>query len=257
MGKEKIIVLGPLDGWGGWKDINPDDYKYIIFLGNILSYDATKYSSAEAIKNILGIMKLKSDNHLKVKLVIGLEDAMFFFDDEAAILSYYKQDMFTTQCVNMISHTSYRRQYFDYCFQYRNWIVTYGGLTSNWLAENMTKFVTLGLGLYSTNIGRFFNTNWQHRILEDSLISASACAPAIQIGGVLDYPPQGPLWAEEIDIRNNRIEGLNQIVSNSNHRKKLFTIGEYKKNNSITYTNCIDHNKNFADQINNFVILEN
>ena len=79
MKSEEILVVPDIHGRKFWKEGNPNvytkDYKLIVFLGDYLDpYYDEHISLEDCIANFEEIIKFKSDNNLKVVLLLGNHD---------------------------------------------------------------------------------------------------------------------------------------------------------------------------------------
>lgn len=79
MKSEEILVVPDIHGRRFWKEGNPNvytkDYKLIVFLGDYLDpYYKEHISFEDCIANFEEIIKFKSDNNLKVVLLLGNHD---------------------------------------------------------------------------------------------------------------------------------------------------------------------------------------
>jgi predicted MPP superfamily phosphohydrolase len=123
----RLITIGDLHGSPVWKQINPDEWDRIIFIGDYV--DSGDFGQEEIIVNLQEIIRLKRDHPDKVILLWGNHDlAYFYVGHERHYCSGFRKAMLP----ELYSIFTGNRALFQASFQVRDYLWTHAGLVHRW-----------------------------------------------------------------------------------------------------------------------------
>ena len=127
----KIITIGDIHGRPIWKKIvadNPDTDTFI-FVGDY--FDSFDYSAAEQIYNFKEIIEFKKANFLKVILLLGNHDVIYFPKTlDLGIEGFNISNLADIQKVLLDN-----QQYLQMCYQADNYLFTHAGVSETFLKD--------------------------------------------------------------------------------------------------------------------------
>lgn len=214
----KILTSGDIHGRTCWKEINPDNYDYIIFVGDYLdSFDVKNYDMFINLVNIIDFKKKYPD---KVILLWGNHDLYYYFggmrrhwcSGGRPEMIYDWGDLLRTN-----------RRLFQSAFQIDNYIWTHAGIHLGWYDKYIKKQIEPGDVNLADTLNRLFEMNY------DPLFNVSWIRGGTSKEG-------GIFWADKQETSNKPLPEYNQILGHTPVNKITTIERSYKNKPSATVT---------------------
>jgi len=237
----KTITIGDIHGKNVWKQIDPNKYDKIIFVGDYVD-DYPPTTDNQIIQNLFDIVAFKRDNPDKVVLLYGNHDLQYL--NPRLRCSGYRPSMALILGVFFNDN----RELFQHSFQIKKHIWTHGGITYGWfkniLLPTMNAMEHRGIKL-SGDLATILNM-----LADTSYASKSLYACGYMRDG-LD-PWSGPLWADKTEfgiIGKNLPDDYHQIVGHSKVPgiKNTYNFANPRCNSSIQFVDCLDTTTEFYE----------
>jgi predicted phosphodiesterase len=193
----KILTIGDIHGLTTWKEVDPNEYDKIIFVGDYVdSYDVSNITILKNLNDIIDFKKQYSD---KVILLFGNHDIQYLYDEETRykcsgyryLMSYDLKKVFNDN-----------KDLFQYAYQLDNVIWTHAGITEMWAKEilkDVDKYE------YANKINELAQ---EKKTLNDIMLVGRSRGGFALTGG--------PLWADfNSDVKDDPITGLIQIFGHT------------------------------------------
>jgi hypothetical protein len=229
---KKFIAIGDIHGRSVWKNIKPDSYEKIVFVGD---YVDGYVSDAEVVENLQNIIDFKRSFPDKVVLLIGNHDLQYFLWDvfnpyECSGFNSFLQPVLT----DMFRANS---DLFQIAYQIDNFLFTHAGVSQGWynyckeiIEEYRIRFETENLAETLNVIFRSKDTKILHLV-------------GTIRGG--DYEFGGITWADKRETMHDSLSGYHQIVGHS----RVPYIDTFVKDNAskITYIDVLSTREEFFE----------
>ncbi len=216
MVKMKTITVGDLHGNSDWKEINPDNYDKIIFIGDYV--DSFDISDEEIKNNLLEVINFKKNNIDKVILLWGNHDLQYLYTYKHYGCSGYRPQMY--QSLHVIFNDN--KKLFQMAFEYNDTIWTHAGIHDGWFNYyfKYTKGDTL-----ADKLNNAFDANYK------SLFNVGHYR-----GGYNDEG--GPFWADIKELKSKPFKKMHQIVG---HTRVDKITKYYKYNKKIVFVDVLEN----------------
>jgi hypothetical protein len=200
----KLITIGDIHGRTYWKEIDPEKYDRIIFVGDYVD-QFPPMTDVEIETNLLEIIELKKKYPEKVVLLLGNHDIQYLFLDEGFGCSGFRP----TQARNLQMIFKHNKKLFQIAYQIEWHLWTHAGVSTTWYDYNRKDI---------DHIHKTFNCKDLADVLNHMLwMKENRLLHQIgkkgQRGGY--YPSGGPTWADRMDTKNDYLDGYHQIVGHT------------------------------------------
>lgn len=231
----RIISIGDVHGRPFWKQIKPDNYDKIIFVGDYV--DSYVYNGLEIVENLQEIINLKEKFPEKLELLLGNHDIQYMFDNPLFSCSGYKPEV-----ADQLKELFYsNRQMFNAAYQIDNYLWTHAGVSKGWLLYNEKPIGEIVKKFDTKNLAETFNHMlWLKE--NEILHQVGDCR-----GGVHQWG--GITWADRRETRNNYLPGIHQIVGHT-PLDQITLYGD--ENGSIRYIDIQNKREFFSKEANFF-----
>lgn len=234
----KTLTFGDIHGRDNWRDCNPENYDFIIFVGDYV--DSFNKSDIEILNNLQEIIKFKINNRSKVILLLGNHDIQYCLPNNGC--SGYRPQMYSY--LNRIFGEN--KELFQVAFQIKgkdkNYLWTHAGVSSKWL-ELFKEEISLTRAEYRENFESYLNESLASALNEtfkynlDTLFYVDK-----ESGGWESFA--GPFWAR-YSVNQYPLPGFVQIIGHTSLRER----------NSVVIGDSINHfidvpNESFELEIN-------
>jgi 3',5'-cyclic AMP phosphodiesterase CpdA len=218
----KLIAIGDLHGRDVWKQIDPDQYDHIIFLGDYT--DSFVMSDASILRNLLAIIDFQERHPDKVTLLLGNHDIQYAYFPANRCSGFRLAmqpdltDLFRT----------YRKQ-FCVASQTDNYLFTHAGLTNRWWvwAQRQSKRLSGWADLpLAMQLNRLLASAER-----DLLFSVGRARGGVQLGG--------PLWADQRETLADPLSGWHQVVGHTPQESGIYTV-DFGGGTALTYADVTD-----------------
>lgn len=219
----KTITIGDIHGRPYWKQVDPEKYDRIIFVGDFTDSSNPKYTAQEIIDNLLEIIEFKKKNMDKVQLIPGNHCLPYIFTYRQFPCSRHMESAYPAL------HKIFQENLhlFVPAYQIKNYIWTHAGITEGWLNMMIKE------SLISPNKELAPQLDVMFRTVPRKLGMVS------EHRGGFDHEA-GPFWADFDELKP--LPGYHQIVGHN--RVPTITImpaeEAERKNSSIVFTDCQD-----------------
>jgi len=224
--KIKSITCGDLHGSDIWKNINPNNYDKIIFIGDYV--DSFTVSNIIMKHNLLDIIQFKKDNMDKVILLIGNHDQQYISGNPNQRCSGFRPEMLW----DFQDIFRKNKNLFQVAYQIDNYLWTHAGISEEWYKYSAKRQISM-CDLENETIADQLNGLYQYN--KQSLFDVGSSR-----GGIMDVG--GILWADKNETSKDPLPDYHQIVGHTN----IENIETIKKDDStsITYIDCLIHKEN-------------
>jgi predicted MPP superfamily phosphohydrolase len=223
----KIITVGDIHGRDYWKNINPNNYDKIIFVGDYV--DSYNISNPEILFNLKNIIQFKKDNKEKVILLLGNHDLPYLFNN-------FKKYGCTGNRFEMIWDLNEifmtNRKLFQVSYQIDNYIWTHAGIHQGWYKKYILNVEPWLIERLSVDKLTFDNLSDKLNLLFELNYEPLFYVSKIRGGSKNEG---GIFWADWIEIYKKPLKNFNQIFGHT-YRAKIRT---YERNYNSTIT-CVD-----------------
>jgi predicted MPP superfamily phosphohydrolase len=223
----KIITIGDLHGSRVWKQINPEDWDHLIFMGDYV--DSGDYSAGEITQNLKEILDLKKSNFKKVILLWGNHDLAYFYGGhERHYCSGFRKAMLP----DLFSLFTSNRILFRAAFQVNNYLWTHAGVVQRWYDNFISEEILPADENLAATLNRLFNAYYE------PLFNTSAIR-----GGL--YEDGGIFWAHSAETFKDPLKGFHQVVGHTKTREGIVVANHFDNDTSVTYVDCLQRNVEF------------
>lgn len=235
----KVLTIPDIHGKSIWKEFSDlkmlwqfeniaTEYDYYVFVGDYT--DSWKESNTQIYNNLLEVIELKKKYPEKVILLLGNHDLPYMFKYDSTFgCTGHRPEMYW----DLHELFNKNRDLFQVSFQIENYIWTHAGISQWWYnklinPEKLKEYKSISNYLNYMNF-------------------SDLCMVGKTRGGY--YHTGGPFWCDQSELKQfNRpdlgmipLKGFHQIVGHSRHKLEIFKVNE---NTSITFTDCLDEEKN-------------
>lgn len=198
----KLITIGDIHARQYWKEVDPEKYDRIIFVGDYVDqfYPTT---DTEIETNLLEIIEFKKKYPEKVILLLGNHDIQYMFLDEGYGCSGFRP----TQARQLRMIFNHNKDLFKVAYQIENYIWSHAGISYRWYDYNKEDIERVQKEFNCVNLADTFNHMlW---LKENRLLH--------QVGKKRGgrYPSGGITWADRFETMENYIDGYHQIVGHT------------------------------------------
>jgi len=215
----KVITIGDVHGRDYWKDVDPDKYDLIVFVGDYT--DSFTASNLEIKVNLLAIIAFAKANPGKVILLLGNHDLPYFWGESHSAISGFRPVAIWDL------HIIFRdnRELFQTAYQIDNYIWTHAGIHAGWYDRYMPDAIKKYelTGNLADQLNHLFERNF------DPLFAISHHRWGSAREG-------GPFWADWNEMYRKPLQGYHHIFGHSFREKPIKT---YNKKGNTTIT-CVD-----------------
>ncbi len=218
----RIITVGDIHGRDYWKEINPDEYDLIIFIGDYV--DSFTHSGMQCLENLREIVKFKETYGDKVVLLLGNHDIHYMYTD-----TQWRGSGFDSEMLYYYKHIFSNHYYFQYAFQIKNFLWTHAGVNKCWFNEYIPKapLETLAETINDLVINRY---------VREALFNVGYGRKGSGFGG--------PIWGGRIEMYRDPLPNFTQIVGHTPVKKIEKEISK-DDNSTVYYTDCLKDTKDF------------
>jgi len=215
----KIITIGDIHGKDFWEAVNPDEYDFIVFVGDYT--DSFDRRNVEIKVNLLKIIELYYKYPDKVKLLLGNHDLPYFWGKPDPGLSGHRPVAIWDL------HIIFRdnRKLFQAAFQIDNYIWTHAGIHRGWYNKYIPDAIKEYelTGNLAEQLNHLFEINFPPLFVISHYRGGSA-------------REGGPFWADWREIYTKPLQGYHQIFGHTARTKGIrnYPLG---KDTSVT---CVD-----------------
>lgn len=234
--KLKIIAIGDLHGKDCWKQINPDNYDRIIFMGDYV--DSNFIVSEKINDNLNNLVKFKLKQPEKVTLLLGNHD-----------IQYSEYPHYETSGFHELMQPEYtrifqdNRELFQVAAQIGNHLFTHAGLSHSYARYYLPEY-------YDRIIQQKINLAGLLNRIHVSVNQFILHTASEHRGGFEAFG--GITWADYKETSKDLLPGYHQVVGHS-RRKKITKVE--RENCSITYIDVLDSLEEAFLQINLTICL--
>ncbi len=218
----RTLTIGDLHGTPAWKNVRPDLYDKIIFLGDYL--DSFKYSDDEILGNFKEILAFKDEHPGKVVLLLGNHELSYMHS--SFMCSGYRYSLAEKLERLLWKHLGL----FQIAWQIGNTLWTHAGIHQEYydrkiLPETLPEDENL-----ASTLTRLFN---------------DAYSPLFEVGddrGGRYRSIGGPFWIDRRKLSENPIKGYHQIVGHS-RVPAITTVSPFPADpgTRVTFCDCIEY----------------
>lgn len=216
----KTITIGDVHGESYWKSVNPENYDYVVFVGDYM--DSFFLKPVEILSNLKEIIELKLNHKDKVILLLGNHDVPYYWGKPENISGFNIGSLWDYHDVFYKN-----KELFQVSFQIKNYIWTHAGIHKGWydkyIVDAVKKYEINGDLSHQLNI--LFESNFKY------LYNVSHHRGGTNKEG-------GIFWADFIELYKKPLNGYHQIFGHTIHKK----IKTYVKNENTSIT-CVDVGK--------------
>lgn len=216
----KTISIGDLHGLNLWKEIDPEKYDKIIFIGDYV--DSFKVSDDDILNNLKDIIEFKKKYMDKVELLLGNHDLQYMFIENLDIhgCSGYRPSM-STSLHNIFKDN---KDLFNVAFQYNDTVWTHAGIHYGWYKYRFKDY-------YGDTIAEKLNNAFRNYYL-----------PLFDIGRRRGgrYDIGGPFWCDQLELMGSPMRDIDQIVG---HTRRNYILTEYKHDKQLVFIDVLEHTK--------------
>lgn len=198
----KLISIGDIHGRQYWKEIDPERYDRVIFVGDYVD-QFPPMTDGEIETNLLEIIELKKKYPEKVILILGNHDIYYMFLNEGFQGSGFRPSM----AMKLKQIFTHNKRLFQVAYQIEDHIWTHAGISEGWydynkrdIEETRDKFECVNL---ADTLNKIMWTN-KFRILFQN---------GKERGGAYNYG--GIVWADRKETKDRYIDGYHQIVGHT------------------------------------------
>jgi len=226
----KIITCGDIHGSTLWKNIVPEEWDRIVFVGDYV--DHWTYTDAHILKNLKEIIILKEIYPSKVVLLVGNHDASYMFDGRMHSCSGKRYSMaIALQELFKEKMILFQAAHHEESEEGDKYLWTHAGVSEGWYINRMLPFLEK-IDNPPDNIGD--QLNFMFKIYRRELFDVG-----YERYGDRDFG--GIVWADRSETQSNPLPNINQIVGHTKLDK--ITKFDFKdKNASITYVDVLEGN---------------
>jgi hypothetical protein len=229
----KIITIGDLHGSNAWKDIDPELWDRIIFIGDYV--DSRELDSLTVLSNLEEIIQFKKTFPDKVILLWGNHDLAYFYGGhERHYCLGFKKKLLPI----FYSVFTSNRQLFHAAWQTGSYLWTHAGIAEKWYDLYLKEKILPADKNLADSLNRLFNEYFPPLYL----IGAYR-------GGL--HESGGIFWADRIETRPDPLRGYNQIVGHTQTGNGILIFDNYSNDTSITCVDCLETKKEFFELIIN------
>jgi len=208
---KNICVISDIHCRPYWRNINPDDYDKIIFLGDYC--DSFHYSDVEFLHNLKEIIAFKKAYYEKVILLIGNHDQPQYLYKDFLFNSGFRFEL-EYDLYDLFNKNS---DLFQICYVHKNYLFSHAGITNRWLKvykkdiNAAFRAIKEKFKLKAKVYSLFEKINWlQHsewgRQLIFSYDSIRSQNPSL-VGGCI--------WVDKLNSRYDSLKGYIQFVGHT------------------------------------------
>ena len=218
----KTITIGDLHGRRTWKNIHPDDYDLIVFLGDYV--DSLWVDSTTILDNFKEVIGFKKSHPQKVRLLIGNHETSYLFPASRA--SGYRPGMADEVCELLTTNAGL----FQIACQYRNYLWTHAGIHQGFYDHKIKSRIVESDPDLAFTLERLYLESYPP-IFE---IGPQRMGSSKIIGG--------PLWLDKSLIITKPLKGYHQIIGHT----RVETIRQYRPyhndpDTSVTICDCVEY----------------
>ena len=233
----KIIAIGDVHGSSEWKNVKPENYDKVVFMGDYVDdFDRT---DEEIIQNLKDIIELKKNNVDKVVLLLGNHDIQYILWNTPLFDSVRCIGFRNSYLFHLYHLFETYKDYFQVVYQIQNYLFTHAGISNEawnlYFLEKASSKEFVG-GMENSPIVYFLNKLWE---LKDS----SLFHIGVLRGGLSDYG--SIFWADMGETVRYPLNGYHQVVGHT--PVKVVTKWEIDSKTSITYIDAHYGNKEFYE----------
>lgn len=222
----KICSIGDIHGHQKWKEVDPEKYDKIVFVGDYV--DSFSVTDTDMLANFMDIIEFKKKYADKVVLLLGNHDIQYLFHPE-----YRCSGFRVTLFPSLTALYKENRSLFQAAYQHENYIWTHAGISIPWFNSHAERLKLVEEETLADRLNEILNTSANFILHE---------VGAIRGGGRYDHG--GITWADRSETRDNYIKGYHQIVGHTPIRE-IQTFGDVYS--SITYIDCLGKSGQFYE----------
>jgi len=217
----KIITIGDLHGLGNWKNVDPEKYDKIIFLGDYL--DSETVGDEDMVRNFTEIIAFKYERFDKVILLVGNHEVSYL---DPRYRSTGWRPVLADIVVELLLNYS---DVFKIAWQHGNYLWSHAGIHQGFYQQRILSEVTEDESLSDT-LQRLYERGYP---------------PIFEIGyarGGSRKNTGGPLWLDKKLLIKKPMKGYHQVVGHT----PVDTIKHYRPypndpDTSVTLCDCIEY----------------
>lgn len=224
----KITTVGDIHGSTLWKNIKPEDWDKIIFMGDYT--DHWTYTDQHILNNLKEIIVLKEVYPDKVEALLGNHDAQYMFQNRLHSCSGWRptmdvllRDLFTEK------KDLFKVAHYEESEDGTKYLWTHAGVSEGWYINRLLPIAD-ELCMQKDRIDVQIN------------VAFRAYRPEIFDVGYMRYGDQdygGPLWADRVETQGNPLPNINQIIGHTK-LEHIKTFGVNYNTSTVTYVDVLE-----------------
>lgn len=223
----KVITVGDLHGSPAWKEISPQEWDKIIFLGDYV--DSFDYKDDDIAENLQAVIGLKEKFPEKVILLWGNHDLGYLYHERPGhSCSGFRRTM--AKQLNEVFTGS--RELFLPAWQVDNYLWTHAGITNGWFKAFLEKELKPSDENLAATLNRLFDAYFM------PLFHVSRIR-----GGI--HPLAGIFWADSMELLHDPLPQFHQIAGHTKTRNGVLSIFSGDRNTSVTLADCLETKTEF------------
>ncbi len=217
----KILTIGDLHGSDKWKDIVPELYDKVIFLGDYL--DSFTHTDEQIVKNFTEVIAYKYDHFDRVVLMLGNHELSYMWEQFRC--TGYRQSLGGTLSYLLWHYYDL----FKIAWQRGNYLWTHAGLHQDFYDRKIRRQVLPDDANLAGTLQRLFEEGY---------------VPLFEVGaerGGRTGHVGGPFWIDKRKLQENPLKGYHQIVGHT----RINTIEHFQpwpedEDTTVTFCDCIE-----------------
>jgi hypothetical protein len=218
----KIITVGDLHGSPAWKQIHADSWDLIIFMGDYV--DSFDYSDDQILKNLLDVIAFREMNGVKVILLLGNHDLVYYFGGARIHLCSGFRPKMLSKLQNIFSS---KKDLFLAAFQFENYLWTHAGLVKRWYDHHILSQMLPA----DENLAHALNRLFSDYYLPLFHVSSYR-------GG--NNKDGGIFWADISETTVDPLPGYHQIIGHTRVPRCIHLPVRRMEGTSVTYVDTLE-----------------